>query len=129
MDDSIKEVLIRVVKTVFFICLLLSAVFWLAAYRHFISGLVFGSTIGCLNFFLMAREIVKTTQLVQQTGDTKKSRKIVFGYFMRYVILALSFVIVAKSQYLALIPFVIGLMLVQVTIYLQYSWRGNDSNN
>jgi len=129
MDDSVGKVLKRVSGTVFFICLLLSAVFWISSYPNLIAGLVFGSIIGCLNFFLMAREIVKTTHLVQKTGDSKKSRKIVFGYFMRYVILALSFVIVGKSQHLSIIPFVIGLMLVQLTIYLQYSWRGNGTNN
>ena len=128
MDESVDKILKQVGATVFFICLVLSVVFWVSSYSNLIAGLVFGSVIGCLNFFLMAREIMKTTHLVQQTGDSKKSRKIVFGYFMRYVILALSFVIVGKSQYLAVIPFVIGLMLVQFTIYIRYSWRGNGTN-
>lgn len=128
MDNSVDGVLKQVIKTVLLICCFLSVIFWITSYRHLIAGLVFGSVIGCLNFFLMARELVKTTQLVQETGDSKKSRKIVFGYFMRYAILALSFIIVGKSQYFAVIPFVIGLMLVQITIYLQYSWRDNGTN-
>ncbi len=97
-------------------------------WTHLIAGLLFGAAIGLINFFLAGKDISRTADVILKTKKTGTSKKILAGFFLRYTILALAFLITAKYDALAIPSFVVGLLLIQGLLYVEYIWGCNHAH-
>ncbi len=126
MNQAVKSVLKDISKKICFLCGILCIIFYILALTHWILGFLFGTFISLLNFLLMGKDISVTSKKVIRSGDPKISRKLIIGYFFRYVIIGMAFIIVVKYEFLSLSPFVIGLFMVHISLYLEYVWGGTQ---
>ncbi len=120
MNENIHDVLSRVLKKVIGLGIAVSIVCAVTGYSHWITGLWFGSIVSYANFILMSKELAKAARVAVSSQPKVSSRKIMFGYFLRYAIIALSLVLVAISDVVELIPFMCGLFMVHIAIYIEY---------
>jgi len=116
-------------KKIFVMCSILCTILWLVGLLDMIRGLVFGAVVGWLNFFMMGKEISTVVNNILKTKNSKRSSRIMVGYFIRFGILVLAFAVVGKYNSLNPISFVAGLFLVQVSLYLEYvlgAWHADN---
>lgn len=116
-------------KKIFLMCSVLCTILWVVGLLDLIFGLVFGAVIGWLNFFMMGKEISIVVKRLLKTKSSKKSSRIMVGYFIRFGILVLAFAVVGKYNSLNPISFVVGLFLVQISLYLEYvlgAWHADN---
>ncbi len=116
-------------KKILLMCSGLCTILWVVGSSDLIRGLLFGAVVGWLNFFMMGKEISSVVKRLLNTNGSKKSSRIMVGYFIRFGILVLAFIVVGKYNSLNPVSFVCGLLLVQVSLYLEYvlgAWRSDD---
>ena len=116
MHDAVRSVWKCMLKRVVQLCGAASVIVAVVGLKHWIYGLLFGSAIGLINFYLIGKRVSETVE------KKKSSNRILIGYFFRFVILALSFVVVARYDAVYIAPFVIGVLLVQIALYIDYVW-------
>ena len=115
-------------KKIFLMCSVLCTILWVVGSLDLIKGLIFGAVVGWLNFFMMGKEISSVVKGLLTKGS-KKSGRIMVGYFIRFGILVLAFAVVGKYNSLNPISFVVGLFLVQISLYLEYilgAWSADN---
>lgn len=109
-------------KKMLIVCAIATVLLWSIGWSDMIGGLLFGAVIGFVNFFLAGKDISRTADNVLTGSKPGNAKKILVGFFLRYAILALAFLIAAKYDALAIPSFVIGLLMVQGILYWEYLW-------
>lgn len=120
MSNTIQAVLAQTFKRVLLVCGVTCVVFIATNRIDLISGLLFGATVSFANFFIMGKHITSTARTVLNSGSSKVSKRLIAGYFLRYGILAASFLIVAWSQLFEIFSFIFGIFIVHIAIYWEF---------
>ncbi len=86
----------------------------LGAGTPFLLGLVFGSTIGLLNFFELAKTLERAITMPPGKAQNYTTRK----YFFRFLLTGIVLFVALKAPYLNALGTVLGLLLIKAVIYL-----------
>ncbi|MCB1196516.1 ATP synthase subunit I [bacterium] len=107
-----KQILKRVVQLSCSACVVAIA----AGAGDWVYGLLLGTGVGLLNFFLIGKRISETV------NKRKSSKNILIGFFFRFVILSLAFCVAVRYDTVNIVSFAIGIFLVQIAIYIDFIW-------
>ncbi len=125
IDPSIVPVTLSLLKKILFVCSLMSCVFWITDMKFYIPGLIFGAFMGWINFFLMGKGVTMMANDVLRTKKKSTGQKrLIFGYFIRYIILSIAFIIAVTVKIFTLSTFILGLFLIQIILYIEYVFMG-----
>lgn len=110
------------------VCAVLSLILWSSGFGYLIAGLIFGASVSLVNFFLTGKDLSRTAEQIVQTQKAAGGKKLLYGFFLRYAILALAFIVTARYDALAVPSFVVGLLLIQGLLYWEYLWGCHHAN-
>jgi|GEM_PF-2805614 len=130
IDPAIVPVILSLLRKTFIVCLLISCIFWVSGFGVYIPGLIFGAVTGWINFFFMGKGVTamaKSAVLAKKNSAGQK--RLIFGYFIRYLILVTAFIVAASLKIFYLGPFILGLFLIQIILYIEYVVMGYANEN
>lgn len=89
----------------------ISAIFF-NDFKPILLGLIFGTSIGILNFRLLAMTLEKASYMAPRQAQVYATSQ----YFIRYLIMGSVLFVSIKAQYLNIIGVIIGLVLIKVVV-------------
>lgn len=78
----------------------------------FITGLVFGTLIGILNFMELGKTLSKAVTMQPQSAQTYTTKK----YFIRFVLTAVVLYVSVTADHINILGTIVGLLLIKVVI-------------